>query len=68
MDLKPKDKPRASRIWLPFPNTSIPKMDLIKKLAVSTVRDYHKADINMFWEDIRQNSIHRSKMFLEHEN
>ena len=46
----------------------IPKMDLIKKLAVSTVRDYHKADINMFWEDIRQNSIHRSKMFLEHEN
>lgn len=46
----------------------IPKMDLIKKLAVSIVRDYHKADINMFWEDIRQNSIHRSKMFLEHEN
>ena len=46
----------------------IPKMDIIKKLAVSTVRDYHKADINMFWEDIRQNSIHRSKIFLENEN
>ena len=46
----------------------IPKMDLLKKIAVSTVRDYHKADINMFWEDIRLNSINRSKKYLFSEN
>ena len=45
-----------------------PKMDLLKKIAVSTVRDYHKADINMFWEDIRVNSINRSKKYLLSEN
>ena len=42
----------------------LPKMGILKKILVSTVKDYHKADINLFWEDIRINSIDRSKAFL----
>lgn len=46
----------------------LPKMGVLKKLLVSSVKDYHKADINLFWEDIRLNSINRSKNFLMNEN
>ncbi len=42
----------------------LPKMGILKKLFVSSVKDYHKADINLFWEDIRINSIDRSKSYL----
>ena len=42
----------------------LPKMGILKKLLVSSVKDYHKADINLFWEDIRINSINRSKSYL----
>ena len=46
----------------------LPKMGIFKKLMVSTVKDYHKADINLFWEDIRINSLVRARTFLENEN
>ena len=46
----------------------LPKMGIFKKLMVSSVKDYHKADINLFWEDIRINSLNRAKTFLENEN
>jgi len=42
----------------------LPKMGLVKRILLSTVKDYHKADINLFWEDIRVNSIVRSKKYL----
>ena len=37
---------------------------ILKKLFVSSVKDYHKADINLFWEDIRINSINRVSNYL----
>jgi hypothetical protein len=46
----------------------LPKMGILKKLLVSSVKDYHKADINLFWEDIRINSINRAKNYLLNEN
>lgn len=46
----------------------LPKMDVFKTLLLSSVKDYHKADINLFWEDIRQNSIVRSKAYLNSYN
>ena len=46
----------------------LPKMDILKKLLLSSVKDYHKADVNLFWEDIRINSIERSKFFIEKYN
>lgn len=42
----------------------LPKMGILKKLFVSSVKDYHKADINLFWEDIRVNSINRASNYL----
>jgi hypothetical protein len=39
-------------------------MGIIKTLLLSSVKDYHKADVNLFWEDIRLNSIERSKAYL----
>ena len=42
----------------------LPKMDILKTLLLSSVKDYHKADVNLFWEDIRTNSIERSKNYL----
>ena len=41
-----------------------PKLGFIKTILLSSLKDYHKADINLFWEDIRQNSILRVKSFL----
>ena len=46
----------------------LPKMDIFKTFLLSSVKDYHKADVNLFWEDIRINSINRSKIFLEKYN
>ena len=46
----------------------LPKMGVLKKILVSSVKDYHKADINLFWEDIRLNSINRAKNYLLNEN
>ena len=43
----------------------LPKMGVFKKLLLSSVKDYHKADVNLFWEDIRLNSIERSKNYLK---
>jgi hypothetical protein len=63
-----------------FPNTvkiesidnkilvKLPKMGIIKRLLLSTVKDYHKADVNLFWEDIRLNSLERSTHFLKKTN
>jgi hypothetical protein len=42
----------------------LPKMDILKTVLLSSVKDYHKADVNLFWEDIRVNSIERSKAYL----
>ena len=42
----------------------LPKMGIVKRLLLSTVKDYHKADVNLFWEDIRLNSIERSTSYL----
>ena len=59
-----------------FPNTpkienvdnkilvKLPKMDILKTLLLSSVKDYHKADVNLFWEDIKVNSIERSTAYL----
>ena len=46
----------------------LPKMGIVKRFLLSTVKDYHKADINLFWEDIRFNSIVRSKEYLSNNN
>lgn len=46
----------------------LPKMGILKKILVSSVKDYHKADINLFWEDIRKNSINRAENYLLNEN
>ena len=42
-----------------------PKVGLFKSMLISTVKDYHKADINLFWEDIRVNSRVRSESYLK---
>ena len=42
-----------------------PKVGLFKRILISTVKDYHKADVNLFWEDIRVNSRIRSKSYLK---
>ena len=42
-----------------------PKIGLVNTLLFSTLKDYHKGDINLFWEDIRLNSIQRVKAFLK---
>ena len=42
-----------------------PKIGLFRTLLISTLKDYHKADINLFWEDIRQNSVLRAKAYFK---
>ena len=55
----------SSAIVVPnFPLNAFDKMDFFKKVLLSSVKDYHKADVNLFWEDIRINSIDRSKAYL----
>jgi len=45
----------------------LPKLNFFRKILLSSVKDYHKADINLFWEDIRINSINRTNFFLDNE-
>jgi len=45
-------------------NIKTPKMGFPKSIIVSFLKDYHKADINLFWEDIRQNAIKRTQSFF----
>ena len=67
-------------LWLNqkvFPNTIIiesideginiktPKMGFPKTLLFSAIKDYHKGDINLFWEDIRINAIKRTRKYFE---
>ena len=42
-----------------------PKIGFFRTLLMSTLKDYHKADINLFWEDIRQNSINRVQAYFK---
>ena len=42
-----------------------PKVGLIYTILISTLKDYHKGDINLFWEDIRQNSINRVQAYFK---
>ena len=42
-----------------------PKLGLLKNLLISTLKDYHKADINLFWEDIKINTFVRSESYLK---
>ena len=45
-----------------------PRMGFPKSLLVSFLKDYHKGDINIFWEDIRQNSILRTRKYFQSQN
>ena len=45
-----------------------PKMGFPKSLFLSFLKDYHKGDINIFWEDIRQNSILRTRKYFQSQN
>ena len=42
-----------------------PKVGLFKKILISTIKDYHKADVNLFWEDIRINTRIRTESYLK---
>ena len=37
----------------------MPRVNLFKTILFSFLKDYHKGDINLFWEDIRTNAIAR---------
>ena len=37
----------------------MPRVNLFKTILFSFLKDYHKGDINLFWEDIRINAISR---------
>ena len=40
-------------------------MGFPKSILVSFLKDYHKGDINLFWEDIRLNSIKRVQNYFK---
>ena len=42
-----------------------PKIGLINSLITSTLWDYHRGDINLFWEDIRLNAIIRVQEYFK---
>ena len=46
-------------------NIKTPKMGFPKSILVSFLKDYHKGDINLFWEDIRLNSIKRVQNYFK---
>ena len=46
-------------------NIKTPKMGFPKSLLASFLKDYHKGDINLFWEDIRINSIKRAQSYFK---
>ncbi len=43
--------------------STVPKIP--KRFFLSFIKNYHFADINLFWEDIRINAIERSKAWLK---
>ena len=49
-------------------NIKTPKMGFPKTILFSTIKDYHKGDINLFWEDIRINAIKRTRKYFEINN
>ena len=42
---------------------SLPKVP--KRFLLSFIRDYHNFDVNLFWQDIRENASLRVSSFLE---
>mgnify|MGYP001318718290 FL=1 len=40
---------------------SLPKVP--KRFLMSFVKDYHRFDVTLFWEDIRQNALQRVEAF-----
>ena len=42
-----------------------PKIGLFKSMIISTLHDYHRGDINLFWEDIRLNAIIRVQEYFK---
>lgn len=49
-------------------NIKTPKMGFPKTILFSAIKDYHKGDINLFWEDIRINAIKRTRKYFEINN
>ena len=49
-------------------NVKTSKMGFPKTLLFSAIKDYHKGDINLFWEDIRINAIKRTRKYFEINN
>jgi hypothetical protein len=43
-------------LWVSLPNVP-------KRFWMSFVKDYHRFDVTLFWEDIRQNALQRVKRF-----
>jgi hypothetical protein len=39
-------------------------VNILKTILFSFLKDYHKGDINLFWEDIRLNAIDRVKSYF----
>ena len=42
----------------------IPRVNIFKTILFSFLKDYHKGDINLFWEDIRINAIDRVESYF----
>ena len=42
----------------------MPKVNILKTILFSFLKDYHKGDINLFWEDIRLNAIDRVESYF----
>lgn len=43
--------------------STVPKVP--KRLLLSFVKNYHFADINLFWADIQKNAVHRTEAWLK---
>ena len=43
---------------------SMPRVNIFKTILFSFLKDYHKGDINLFWEDIRINAIDRVESYF----
>jgi len=42
---------------------SVPKVP--KRIFLSFIKNYHFADINLFWKDIQQNAVDRTAAWLQ---
>ena len=42
----------------------MPRVNILKTILFSFLKDYHKGDINLFWEDIRLNAIDRVESYF----